>query len=57
MSQVQSQEQVLKLTKGLLYCRDYKEAENPIIMIFFLLQKNSTFFFLFVEINVQLIQH
>lgn len=57
MSQAQSQEQVLKLTKGLLYCRDYKEAENPIIMIFFLLQKNSMFFFLFVEINVQLIQH
>lgn len=36
---------MLKLTKGLLYCKDYEEAKNPIIMILSFTKKYSTDFF------------
>lgn len=38
---------MLKLTKGLLYCKDYEEAKNPIIMILSFTKKIFYRFFFF----------
>lgn len=38
---------MLKLTKGLLYCKDYEEAKNPIIMILSFTKKIFYGFFFF----------